>query len=81
MNKDHAIGFGIGLLAGAVIGGTIALLLAPASGKETRQFIMDKASKIGGSVRDETNSVIDSIRGAESEAMRRGQNAANALKG
>ncbi|MBM2825896.1 MAG: hypothetical protein HW402_1560 [Dehalococcoidales bacterium] len=26
MNKEHAIGFGIGLLAGAVIVGTVALL-------------------------------------------------------
>ena len=25
MNKDHAIGFGIGLLTGAVVGGVIAL--------------------------------------------------------
>ena len=81
MNKDHAIGFGIGLLAGAVLGGTIALLLAPASGKDTRHFIADEASKVGGAVRDETNSVINSVRGAESEAMRRGQNAVNALRG
>ena len=81
MNKDHAIGFGIGLLAGAVLGGTIALLLAPMSGKDTRQFIMDKASEVGSSVRDETSSVINSVKGAESEAMRRGQNAVSALRG
>ena len=42
MNKDHAIGFGIGLLTGALIGGVIALLYAPKTGKETRQFIKDK---------------------------------------
>ena len=41
MNKDNAIGFGIGLLAGVVIGGAIALLYAPKSGKETRQLIKD----------------------------------------
>jgi gas vesicle protein len=33
MNKDHAVGFGIGLLSGVVIGGVIALLFAPQSGK------------------------------------------------
>ena len=46
MNKDNAIGFGIGLLAGAVIGGVIALLFAPKTGKETRQLIKDKATEV-----------------------------------
>jgi gas vesicle protein len=46
MNKDHAACLGIGLLAGAVIGGVIALLFAPMTGKETRQLIKDKATKI-----------------------------------
>ena len=44
MNNDYAIGLGIGLLTGAVIGGVIALLYAPKTGKETRQLIKDKAS-------------------------------------
>jgi len=44
MNKDHAVGFGIGLLSGVVIGGIIALLFAPQSGKETRQMIKNKAT-------------------------------------
>jgi hypothetical protein len=42
MNKDSAVGFGIGLLSGVVIGGVIALLFAPQSGKETRQMIKEK---------------------------------------
>ena len=44
MNKDNAVGFGIGLLTGAVIGGVLALLFAPQSGKETRQMIKNKAT-------------------------------------
>ena len=36
MNKDNTIGFGIGLLTGVVIGGVVALLYAPRSGKESR---------------------------------------------
>ena len=44
MNKDHAVGFGIGLLSGVVIGGIIALLFAPQSGKDTRQMIKNKAT-------------------------------------
>jgi gas vesicle protein len=70
MNKDHAIGFGVGLLAGAVIGGVIALLYAPKTGKETRQLIKDKATD-----------VVDAVKGAASEANRRGQEAVHALKG
>ena len=69
MNRDHAIGFGIGLLAGAVIGGVVALLYAPQSGIETRQLIKDKASD-----------AVDAFKDAASEASRRGQAAVQALK-
>jgi gas vesicle protein len=70
MNRDHAIGFGVGLLAGAVIGGVLGLLFAPQSGKETRQLIKDK-----------TSGFVDSVKDAASEAGRRGQSAVQALKG
>jgi gas vesicle protein len=33
----------LGILAGAVVGGVTALLLAPKSGQETRQMIKDKS--------------------------------------
>ena len=46
MDKDHAACLGIGILGGAVIGGVIALLFAPKTGKQTRQLIKDKAIKI-----------------------------------
>ena len=55
MNKDHAIGFGIGLLAGAIIGGVIALLYAPKTGKETRQLIKDKATEVVDAVKEKTS--------------------------
>jgi gas vesicle protein len=80
MNKDNAIGFGIGLLAGAVIGGVVALLLAPKSGEETRKLIKDKATEVGGMLKDETTGVIDTVREAASEASRKGQAAVHALK-
>jgi len=81
MNKDHAIGFGVGLLAGAVIGGVVALLYAPQSGKETRKMIKDKTAEVVDTVKERTGGVIDSVRGAASEAGRRGQAAVHALKG
>jgi gas vesicle protein len=58
MNKDHAIGFGIGLLSGAVIGGVIALLFAPQTGKETRKMIKDKATEVVDAVKEKTTGVV-----------------------
>jgi len=80
MNKDLTIGFGIGLLTGAFIGGVVALLFAPQSGKESRQLIADKATEMVEIVREKTGGVIDTVREAESEASRRGQAAVKALK-
>ena len=62
MNKDHAVGFGIGLLTGAVIGGVIALLYAPKTGKETRQMIKDKASSVVDAVRGKSTEVVDEVK-------------------
>jgi gas vesicle protein len=80
MNSDHAIGFGVGLLAGAVIGGVIALLYAPKTGKETRQLIKDKATAVIDAAKEKTSGVIDTVKEAASEASRKGQAAVDALK-
>jgi gas vesicle protein len=80
MNKDLNIGFGIGLLTGAFIGGVVALLFAPESGKETRQLIKGKATEVVETLREKTSGVIDTVKEAESEASRRGQAAVKALK-
>jgi gas vesicle protein len=62
MNKDHAIGFGIGLLTGAVIGGVIALLYAPKTGKETRQLIKDKATDVMDAVKEKTMGAVHALK-------------------
>ena len=80
MNKDNAIGFGIGLLTGAVIGGVIALLYAPKSGKETRQMIKDKATAVVDAVKEKTGEVIDTVTESASEASRKGQAVVRAIK-
>jgi len=41
LEKKTLVGFGIGLLAGAAIGGAIALLYAPRSGRETRASLVE----------------------------------------
>jgi gas vesicle protein len=80
MNKDKATGFGIGLLVGAVIGGVIALLYAPKTGKETRQLIKDKATKVVDTVKEATDGVIDTVKESASEVSRKGQAAIKAIK-
>jgi gas vesicle protein len=87
MNKDNVIGFGIGLLAGAVIGGAIALLYAPQSGKETRAMLKSKALEarertleVAEQVKDFAADTADTVKEAASEASRRGHAAIHALK-
>ncbi len=80
MTKDHAIGFGIGLLSGAVIGGVIALLYAPKTGKETRQLIKDKSTEVAETVKEKAGGVIDTVKEAASEARRKGHAVVNAIK-
>jgi gas vesicle protein len=46
MSRDDTMGGGgvlLAFLAGAVAGAAVALLFAPATGDETRQFLSDKA--------------------------------------
>lgn len=62
MNKDHAIGIGIGLVAGAAIGGIIALLYAPKTGKDTRDLIKDKATDAVDAVRTKTTGVVHALK-------------------
>jgi gas vesicle protein len=80
MNKDCAIGVGVGFLAGALIGGTLALLYAPKSGKETRQIIREKAVDVMDAAKEKTGDIIESVKEAASEANRKGQAAVHALK-
>jgi gas vesicle protein len=83
MNKDSARGFGIGLLVGAVIGGVIALLYAPKTGKETRQLIRDKVTEVTevvDAVKGKTTEVVDGVRESASEISRKGQAAIKAIK-
>ena len=79
-SKMTLAGFGIGLLAGAVIGGVIALLYAPKTGKETRQLIKDKATKVVDTLKEKTSGVMDTVKEAASEASRKGQAAVHAIK-
>lgn len=53
--------FLLGLLAGAVVGGIVALLFAPKSGKETREMIRGKAAETGQMIQSRANDVKERI--------------------
>ena len=48
MSENQGNGILAGFVVGAVVGAGLALLLAPASGSDTRQRLRDKAVELGG---------------------------------
>lgn len=79
MNKNIVIGCGIGLVTGVVVGGILALLFAPESGKETRKLIGDKTNEVMKSVESKASGVIDTVKDTASEVSRKGQAAVYAI--
>jgi len=49
----------IGIVLGAVLGAGLALLLAPATGEETRRRIADAGQKLGGAARRHVGRALD----------------------
>lgn len=49
-------------LTGAIIGATAALLYAPRSGKETRQFLTDKAQQGKDAVTETSDTIVEASR-------------------
>jgi gas vesicle protein len=69
MEFKTSAGFGTGLLIGAVIGGVIALLYAPQSGKKTRKFLKNKATEFVDEVKEEASEVVDEVKEKASEVV------------
>ena len=61
MDGQHRGSFGLGLLMGAIVGGAIALLYAPRSGKDTRAMIAGKISNAAQSVGETVGSVRHAV--------------------
>jgi gas vesicle protein len=61
MNKGQWGSLGIGVLAGSVVGGVVALLFAPKSGKDTRAFFKEKAGDIKDKVGEKTGDIKDKV--------------------
>jgi len=69
MDGQHCAGFGAGLLMGVIVGGVIALLYAPKSGKETRTYLRERLASasetLGGKVATARHAVGEKISGEE----------------
>jgi len=50
-----------GVILGAVVGGVVALLYAPTSGKEARKILKKKAKEVGGKALEIKEQVVDGI--------------------
>ena len=71
MSENQGNGILAGFVIGAVVGAGLALLLAPASGSDTRQRLRDKAVELGGKTREFGNSGRDKL-DAMGQAVREG---------
>jgi gas vesicle protein len=63
-NHNGEEGFNLGnnaawFLTGALIGAAVAILYAPKSGKETRQFLADKVQQSKDAVSESSNNIVE----------------------
>ena len=69
-HEDQLVGFVAGLLLGAVIGATAALLSAPQSGRRTRRKLGRAAVEIRQSTGDRWDDVSEDVRNRVDEALK-----------
>lgn len=59
-NQDFNLGSNLAwFLTGAFIGAAVAILYAPKSGKETRQYLTDKVQQSKDAVTDTSSSIVE----------------------
>lgn len=71
----------VGFLAGAAIGGILALLFAPRSGKETREKIQEYSDKITENAKAEFEKLSEKAKTLADEANKKIDEARNKFKG
>ncbi len=82
-NRTAAAGVGmffVGLLAGAVAGGIAALLLAPKSGRETRDMIRGKAMETQQMVQSQASNVKEKVGQIRSNMRNRAEQEASKVQ-
>lgn len=68
-NQDQLTGFVMGLLLGAAIGATAALLTAPQSGRRTRRKLGRTASEIRRNTGDRWEDLADDVKTRVDDAL------------
>jgi gas vesicle protein len=66
-------GFVTGLLLGLLAGATLAMISAPQSGEDTRDFLRVKAREAADRARDTAGEVSESVGGQTNELLERGR--------
>jgi gas vesicle protein len=69
-DNDTRMSFMSGLILGAVIGASIALLTAPEPGRRTRRRIQRSASELRETAGDRWEDLADDVRGRVDEAVK-----------
>lgn len=69
MDKGKGLDFFLGFLTGTLVGAAIAIILAPQSGEETREYlkdqaiyVRDKASEVAASMRDRATEIASEVK-------------------
>lgn len=70
----------LGTLLGAAVGLAAGILLAPASGKETRETLSEKANELKGGIGDATEKALASIKEMKESAEKSIKNASEKVK-
>lgn len=70
MSDSNSNSVVLGTLIGAAVGFAAGILLAPASGKETRESLGEKANEFKDSINDATEKAVASIKEVKESAER-----------
>lgn len=61
-SKSQLVNLATGVLVGAVIGGALAMLFAPDSGKNNRKYLSKQAKKLTDKMNESAHKASDSIK-------------------
>ena len=75
-DSDNSKGFALGMIVGALLGASAALLLAPASGEQTRRVLRRKAVRLSERGGNTLGHVAEDAERAARQLARRGRKAA-----
>ena len=74
MSNDNSGSLMVAFVIGAIAGAAVALLFAPASGEETREYLNEKAREGKARLKEQRESVLSAVdRGREAFAQSREQ--------